>query len=157
MVGWTTLVAAVTTAGVNLAAIGFVAGVEAQPRAEASRVQRTAAPTVRDEPEPKVSERPIASEREPIVKSLGKRNTSFTAQAEPQTLEVTGANFSPGSTATLVAPLGAISTFASASLSDLTPGSFTLAVTLDEPGTYEFSIRSATGLRSNTLPVVVIR
>lgn len=157
MVERTTLIAAVMTAGVNLAAVNFVAGVEAEPRAETASVQKAAAPESSEPAQSGSEPAALPSGPSPIVRSLGKNTKTFTAQGEPQTLEVAGANFSPGSTATLIAPLGVIMTFTPASLSELTPASFKLTVTLDEPGTYELSIRSATGLRSNTLPVVVIR
>jgi hypothetical protein len=139
MVGRTALIAGITTASLAVAAISHVGGTEVQPRAAETGVQRAAAP----------------AEPAPVLTGAGKK--SFKMQAEPQTLQIAGANFTPGSTATIVAPLGIVTTFVSASLVELTPKSFKLAVTFDEPGTYELEIRTASGLRSNAVPIVVTR
>lgn len=139
MVWRAALVAGVTTAGLGLAAIGHVAGRELRPRAAPSVVQTSAVP----------------SAPAPVVASFGKK--TFKVQPEPQTLTVSGANFSAGSTASLEAPFGLVTTFVSASLVDVTPTSFKLTVTLDEPGTYLLRIRAGDGQHSNSVPVVVTR
>lgn len=139
MVGRTALIAGITTASLAIAAISHVGGTEIQPRAAGAVVQSAAAP----------------AEPAPVLTGAGKK--SFKMQAEPQTLQIAGANFTPGSTATIVAPLGVVTTFVSASLVELTPTSFKLTVILDEPGTYQLHIRTASGLRSNSVPIVVTR
>ncbi len=128
-----------TTAGLGLAAIGHVAGRELRPRATQPVVQTSAVPAA----------------PAPVVTSFGKK--TFKVHPEPQTLTVSGANFSAGSTASLEAPLGLVTTFVSESLVDLTPTSFKLTVTLDETGTYLLRVRAGDGQRSNSVPVVVTR
>ena len=141
MLGRTALIAGVTTAGLTIAAINHVGGTELRPHADAS------AEVAPSEPAP--------TEPGPVLTGFGKR--SFKFQADAQTLQVSGTNISPGSTATLVAPLGLVTTFVSESLVELTPKSFKLTVTLDETGMYLLQIRTASGLRSNAVPIVVTR
>ena len=139
MVGRTALIAGITTASLAVAAISHVGGTEIQPRVAETGVQSAAAP----------------AEPAPVLTGAGKK--SFKMQAEPQTLQIAGTHFTPGLTATIVAPLGTATTFVSGSLVELTPKSFKLTVTLDEPGTYHLEIRTASGVRSNPVLIVVTR
>ena len=81
----------------------------------------------------------------------------FKANAQPQVLPVSGTMFEPGIIATLEAPSGLSTTFPASAIGDLTPTSFTLGVTLDEPGTYLLTVRNRGGARSQPAPIVVKR
>ena len=111
---------------------------------------------------PPVIEEPIAPT--PAIVAVGPRDPKaakafkgFKVSAEPQVLPVSGTQFEPGLIATLEAPLGVSTTFPASAISDLTPTSFTIGVTLDEPGTYLLTVRNRGGARSQPAPIVVKR
>ena len=89
----------------------------------------------------------------PVVIAAGAKDVRLTD--EPQLIRVTGSGFGKGVTATLIAPLGLSTTYATSSLRDLTTTSFTLSTVLDEPGTYTLTVRSESGIRSNGVPITV--
>jgi hypothetical protein len=119
-------------------AIGHVIG-KAPARATAPAAE------IRDEPE--------ARGPAPVVTTAGSKDVRM--GDTPQLIGVTGSGFARGTTATLVAPLGLATTYAPASLLNLTPTAFGLSVLLDEPGTYTLTVRDESGTRSNTVQLIV--
>jgi hypothetical protein len=89
----------------------------------------------------------------PVVTAVGSKDLRMSDT--PQLIGVTGSGFVQGITATLVAPLGLATTYAAASLQNLTPTSFGLSMLLDEPGTYTLTVRDPSGERSNTVQLIV--
>ena len=113
--------------------------------------------------EPVIVEEP-ANAPTPQLLTVGPRDAKaaktfkgFKAGPAPQVIPVSGTQFEPGLTATLEAPLGLSTTFPASVIGDLTPTSFTLGVTLDEPGTYLLSVRNRDGNRSRPIQIVVRR
>jgi hypothetical protein len=139
-----------TTAAVSVATIGRLASTELS-------VERPGAPADVSAPAPAATSSPVLQAIGPLDANRAKGPQRFKASERPQVLPVTGKNFAADLTATLVAPLGLSTTFPASALDDLTPTSFTLGVMMDEPGTYLFSVRSPSGARSNTIPIVVTR
>ena len=98
---------------------------------------------------------PVATGPAPVVAKLQVKKP-FAAGAEPQLIPITGANFAPGMTARLISPMDAdTTTFPPLALERLTPTSFELRAALDTPGTYELSVRTPDGQRSNSIAIVV--
>ena len=100
----------------------------------------------------------------PEISAVGPRDSKaakafkgFKASGQAQVLPVSGTQFETGLIATLEAPLGLSTTFPASAIGDLTPTSFTLGVTLDEPGTYLLTVRNPGGARSKPAPIVVKR
>ncbi len=89
----------------------------------------------------------------PVVTTFGSKDVRMSDAT--QLIGVTGSGFVQGITVTLVAPLGLATTYATASLHNLTPTSFGLSVLLDEPGTYTLTVRDPSGERSNTVQLIV--
>ena len=89
----------------------------------------------------------------PVVTAAGSKDVRMSAA--PQLIGITGSGFARGMTATLVAPLGLATTYAPASLLNLTPTAFGLTVLLDEPGTYTLTVREESGARSNSMQILV--
>ena len=89
----------------------------------------------------------------PVVIVAGAKDVQL--NDEPQLIRVTGSGFGKGLTATLIAPLGLATTYATSSLQNLTTTSFTLSAVLDEPGTYTLTVRGESGIRSNGVPISV--
>ena len=80
----------------------------------------------------------------------------FKAGATPQVIAIAGTNFQPGMTARLVSPMDTdVTTFPAMALEQLSPTSFQLRTPLEAAGTYEISVRTPDGQRSNTLTLTV--
>lgn len=80
----------------------------------------------------------------------------FKAGATPQVIAIAGTNFQPGMTARLVSPMDTdVTTFPAVALEQLSPTSFQLRTPLEAAGTYEISVRTPDGQRSNTLTLTV--
>ena len=91
----------------------------------------------------------------PVVAKLQVKKP-FAVAAEPQLIPITGTNFTPGMTARLISPMDVdTTTFPASALEKLTPTSFELRATLETPGTYELSVRTPDGQRSNAIQITV--
>jgi hypothetical protein len=87
---------------------------------------------------------------------VGIRPKTITASPAPRPIEVVGRHLTAGTTARVISPLEAVtSTFPAAALEALTPTSFTLRATFDDPGIHQLSVRSADGRRSNSVTIRV--
>ncbi len=93
----------------------------------------------------------------PADSKAAKAFKGFKVSGQTQVLPISGTKFETGLIATLEAPLGVSTTFPASAIGDLTPTSFTLGVTLDEPGTYLLTVRNPGGARSKPAPIVVKR
>jgi len=129
--------------GISIALVLWVAGAAAIDRVSAAGSRgRSAAEPVVTGPAPVVAKIEV---KKPLA-----------AVAEPQLIPITGANFAPGMTARLVSPMDTdTTTFPPLALERLTPTSFELRAPLETPGTYELSVRTPDGQRSNTITLVV--
>lgn len=144
----TALIICVTAAGLGVATVHSLAGIDLQARRSLEPVVEAASASV-----------PV-----PVVAAVGpsdpkgaKNFKGFKVGEGEQVVPVTGKDFAKGLTATLVAPFGLSTTFPASAIGDHTPTSFTLGVTFDEPGTYLLSVRNRGGAKSNTVQIVVKR
>ena len=162
---------------VGLITVGRLAGMEfGTARAAAPVEARAEPPRSAPDPEPAPAPAPAppviagleiatavtaAKPGEKVAPSTPARSAAaaktFKLNEADQVFAVRGQGFEKGLTATLVAPLGLTTTFPAAALGDLSPTSFTIRLTLDEPGTYLFSVRNQNGARSASHQIVVKR
>jgi hypothetical protein len=137
-----------TTLAVGLATtIVAVSGVTAIGHVIGKAPARVTAPAADTRQEPE------AKGPAPVVTAAGSKTVRMSDA--PQLIGITGSGFARGMTATLVAPLGLATTYARASLLNLTPTAFGLSVVLDEPGTYTLTVREESGVRSNSVQILV--
>ena len=98
----------------------------------------------------------VISADTPVVTGISAK--AVEVKAEPQVLTIVGTAFVNGMTARLISPLEeTTSTFPASALEQVTPTSFQLRAILDEIGTYELTVRTPNGQRSNPLQVQVKR
>ena len=80
----------------------------------------------------------------------------FAAVADPQMIPITGANFAPGMTARLISPMDTdTTTFPPRRWSGSHRRRSNCATALETAGTYQLSVRTPDGQRSNTITLVV--
>jgi hypothetical protein len=96
-----------------------------------------------------------ASGPAPVVAKLQMKKP-FSAGPTVQVIPVTGTNFAAGMTARLISPMDEdTTTFPPIALERLSPTSFELRTALETPGTYELSVRTPDGQRSNSISILV--
>lgn len=89
----------------------------------------------------------------PVLRAVGVKK--IVASDSPVVLPIQGQGFVPGVTATM-SSLNDIVAFGPASISNVTPTGFSLNATFARPGTYELTIQTPDGRRSNTLLISVV-
>ncbi len=72
-----------------------------------------------------------------------------------QTVTVNGTNFDAGAMLTVRSPSGATTTYVTASLTGLSPTSFSVLITYSEKGSYDLVVTNGSGLQSGSAQLVV--
>jgi hypothetical protein len=83
----------------------------------------------------------------PAISAISPSNP--TVKVESQTVSVSGSNFQPGLTVTLVGPGGSTSTLSGSQIQNVTSNSFRMIITLRDPGAYSIRVTNSNEQQSN--------
>jgi hypothetical protein len=84
----------------------------------------------------------------PTVREV--RPTGLRVSTSPQTLTVDGARFDAGLVVTVTDPAGGVQTLSGDAITNVMPGSFQMAITLETAGRYELIVTNPNGKVSSS-------